>query len=383
MTRGLSFLIALFAVAACLRSSITGVGPLLGDLRLQLGLSATAAGLLASLPLLLFGACAPLARLARNHGTERLLLAALVLVLAGIVLRSEGHVSALFGGTLVLASGIAVANILLPILVKQHFPTRIATITSAYATVMGLSAALGSGLSAPLAVWLPGGWQVSMLCWALPVVVALVLWYPHTRHDVHVTSVNETSHARLPWHSPVAWQVTGFMGLQSLVFYVTVAWYPTMLRDVGMTAEASSWLLTLYQAAALGGGLGMPLLIRHSTDQRLLAAATGLCSMLGTLGMLFAPQWGVVWMVLLGLGTGPALILALSFMGLRAADPRAAGALSLMAQSLGYLLAAIGPVSFGFVHEFTGGWLLPMLLLAGAGGAMVVCGLGAGRPVRV
>jgi len=383
MAQGASFLIALFVVATCLRSSITGVGPLLGVLREQLGLSATAAGLLSSLPLLMFAACAPLSRLARNHGTERLLLAALVVLVAGILLRSEGHVLPLFLGTLVLASGIAVANVLLPVLVKQHFPTRIPTITSAYATVMGASAALGSGLAAPLAQGLPGGWRASLCAWAVPAVVALVLWIPHTRHDVHITSAADTPHPRLPWGSVLAWQVTAYMGLQSLVFYVTVAWYPTMLRDAGMPVATAGWLLTLYQAAALGGGLVMPLLIRRSSDQRALGAATGLLSAVGTLGMLLAPGGGVVWMVLLGFGTGPALILALSFMGLRASSPLAAASLSLMAQSLGYLLAACGPVTFGFLHEHSGGWVGPMLFLVAAGLAMVVCGFGAGRAVRL
>jgi CP family cyanate transporter-like MFS transporter len=187
----------------------------------------------------------------------------------------------------------------------------------------------------------------------------------------------------LPWGSLLAWQVTAYMGLQSMVFYVTVAWYPTMLRDAGMPVATAGWLLTLYQAAALGGGLVMPLLIRRSTDQRALGAATGLLSAAGTLGMLLAPGGGVVWMVLLGFGTGPALILALSFMGLRASSPLAAVSLSLMAQSLGYLLAACGPVTFGFIHEHSGGWAGPMLFLVAAGLAMVVCGFGAGRAVRL
>jgi MFS transporter, CP family, cyanate transporter len=382
MRRGGAFLVALFLVAACLRSSITGVGPLLGTLREQLGLSATVAGFLSSLPLLMFATCAPLARLARNHGTERLLLAALVAMAAGILVRSEGQVVALFGGTLMLAGGIAVANVLLPILVKQHFPSRIPTITTAYATIMGFSAALGSALAAPLAGFLPGGWRASLVSWIVPVLLAGVAWFPHTRHDLHVTSDQDTPHPPLPWRSALAWQIAGYMGMQSLVFYVTVAWYPVMLRDGGMAVEAAGWLLTLYQLTALGGGLLMPVLIRRSTHQRGLAAATGLLSAVGTLGMLLAPQFGVVWMPLLGIGTGPALILALSFMGLRALNPRSAASLSLMGQSLGYLLAASGPVTFGFLHDLTGGWHWPMLFLAGTGAAMLVCGLGAGRAIR-
>jgi CP family cyanate transporter-like MFS transporter len=234
-----AFLVALFAVAACLRSSITGVGPLLAFIRADLGLSATAAGALSSLPLLMFAVGAPASRLARNHGTERMLLGALVVLLCGILLRSEGHLAALYGGTVILAGGIAVANILLPVLVKQHFPERVATITTAYATIMGISATLGSAFGAPLAQWLPGGWRVSLLFWAVPAVIALLLWIPHTRHDLHVTPGTKEPQPALPWRSVVAWQVTGYMGLQSMMFYVTVAWYPTMLRDEGYSVQAT------------------------------------------------------------------------------------------------------------------------------------------------
>jgi CP family cyanate transporter-like MFS transporter len=379
MARGISFLIALLVVAACLRSSITGVGPLLGDIREELSLSATTAGLLSSLPLLMFAACAPMARLARDHGTERLLLAALVALIAGIGVRSTGATGALFTGTVLLAGGIAVANILLPILVKQHFPDRIATITTAYASVMGGFAGLASGFAAPLARWLPGGWRGSLASWALPAALALLLWLPHVRRDVHVASATDAPAARLPWGSSLAWQVTAFMGFQSTVFYLTVTWYPAMLHDAGVPVESSGWLLTVYQVAALLAGLAVPALIRRFTDQRALAVAAGLLAALGTLGVLLAPQAALLWMLVMGLGSGPGLILALSFMGLRAGGPRAAASLSLMGQSIGYLLAACGPVVFGLIHDLTGGWRWPMLFTITMALGMSVSGLGAGR----
>ena len=382
MLRITPFLIALFAVATCLRSSITGVGPLLGSIRADLGLSATTAGVLSSLPLLMFAIGAPASRLARNHGTERLLLGALCVLLAGILLRSEGHLAALFVGTVILASGIAVANILLPVLVKQHFPDRVATITTAYATIMGVSATVGSAFGAPLADWLPGGWRASLVFWAVPAVIALLLWIPHTRHDLHVTPAASEPPPPLPWHSLIAWQVTGYMGLQSLMFYVTVAWYPTMLREGGFSVEAIAGLLTLYQASALAGGLLVPSLVHRGSDQRVLAASVGALSTFATLGVLLLPQAMWFWMVLLGIGTGPALILALSFMGLRASSPRSAAALSLMAQSLGYLLSAAGPVSFGFLHDRIGGWSASILFTTLCAAALAVCGYGAGRNVR-
>jgi CP family cyanate transporter-like MFS transporter len=382
MVRVSSFLLALFAVATCLRSSITGVGPLLGSIRADLGLTATAAGVLSSLPLLMFAVGAPASRFARNHGTERMLFGALLVLLAGILIRSEGQLAALYGGTVIIAGGIAVANILLPVLVKQHFPDRVATITTGYATIMGVSATLGSAFGAPLADWLPGGWRSSLVSWAVPVVIALLLWIPHTRHDLHVTPASGEAPPKLPWRSSVAWQVTGYMGLQSLMFYVTVAWYPTMLRDDGYSVQSIAGLLTVYQVSALAGGLLVPYLVHRGPDQRLLAASVGVLSAIATLGVQCFPQAIWLWMVVMGVGTGPALILALSFMGLRAANPRSAAALSLMAQSLGYLLSAAGPVTFGFLHDVVGGWSASLLFTTAAAVGMAICGYGAGRAVR-
>ena len=382
MSRQVKFLIALLFVAVCLRSSITGVGPLLGQLRADMGLSATAAGVLSSLPLLMFAVCAPMARLARTHGTERLLLAALMALLAGIVLRPTGPLVALFAGTVLLAGGIAVANILLPVLVKQHFPTRIPAITTGYASVMGLSATIGSALAGPLAVMLPGGWRASLFSWAVPVLLAIALWIPQTRADVHKVPASDEPAPPLPWHSALAWQVTGYMGLQSLVFYVSVSWYPTMLSDQGMPVSTIGWMLTLYQAAALISGLVVPRLIHRLPDQRALAVSIGLLNAVGSLGVWLFPSAIALWMVVLGVGSGPALILALSFMGLRAATPRSVAALSLMGQSLGYLVAAAGPVLFGLLHDLTGAWGAPMAFLVAAGVLLAACGYGAGRAVR-
>src|SRR6185295_7306763 len=181
MPRAASFLIALLLIAANLRPSLTSVGPLLKTIQDQLALSATAAGLLTSLPLLAFAACAPLARLARQHGAERMLLIGLLLLIAGILLRSAGSTFALFAGTVVLATGIAIANVLLPMLIKQHYPERVPTITTAYATTMGGIAALGSGVAVPLARVLPGGWQTSLATWALLAAIAAIVWLPHLR----------------------------------------------------------------------------------------------------------------------------------------------------------------------------------------------------------
>jgi CP family cyanate transporter-like MFS transporter len=376
-----AFLIALLLIAANLRPSLTGVGPLLETIRADLRLSATAAGWLGSSPLLMFAAFAPLARLARQLGAERLVLAGLVVLIAGIVVRSAGGVVPLFAGTVALAAGIAGINVLIPALVKQHYPERVPGVTTTYATVMGGFAALASGVAVPLANWLPGGWRSSLASWALLAAIGLLFWLPQVRNPAKPPRDAQsaaTSHP-LPWRNRIAWQITGFMGLQSTFFYIAISWFPAVLRESGYSPAAGGWLLTLFQAAALLAGLTVPFLIRRFRDQRALAFCMASLLTLGTLGILFAPAAAALWMIVLGCGAGPSLILALSFMGLRAANQQMAAALSLMSQSIGYLVAACGPILFGLIHDYTGTWTAPLLVTAGLTIVQGLCGVGAGR----
>ena len=381
MTRP-AFLFALLLIAANLRPSLTGVGPLLETIRADLSLSATAAGLLGSLPLFVFAAFAPLAGLARRLGAERLLLVGLAVLTGGILVRSQGQTVALFAGTLALATGIAVINVLLPVLVKQHYPERVPGMTTAYATVMGGFAALASGVAVPLAVWLPGGWRISLVAWAIPAVIALLVWLPHAKSTPQDSAQSSTAAVHPPWRARVAWQVTGFMGLQSTLFYVSISWFPAILRENGFSAVDAGWLLTVFQAAALLAGLAVPHLVRRFKDQRGLAVFTSSLSMLGTLGLLLAPRGALAWMVLLGCGAGPSLLLALSFMGLRAKTQETAAALSVMAQGLGYFVAALGPIVFGIIHDHTGGWTLALLAVVAMTILQGLFGLGAGRNTK-
>ncbi|MGC4027421.1 MAG: MFS transporter [Steroidobacteraceae bacterium] len=382
-SRPLGFLVALLLVAANLRPSLTGVGPLLLEIQQQLSLSATAAGLLNSLPLLIFAAAAPLAGLADRHGAERLTLVALITLGVGTLLRSEGSIGALFAGTVVLASGIAVANVLIPVLIKQHFPDRIATVTTAYATVLGAFAGLASGVSVPLARVLPGDWRGSLGCWSLLALLAILLWLPHLRPVAHSDDPARQPAPRRVWRTSLGWQITAFMGLQSAIFYTIVTWYPAILSEAGFSLTAAGWMLTLYQFVGIAAGLAIPMLIRRLRDQRLLALITSLFATAGNLGLLLAPSAALLWMAVLGIGTGPCLILALSFVGLRASTAQTAAALSLMMQGLGYLLAAFGPVVFGYLHDSSGGWSLVLSGLALLGLLQGLCGYQAGRTRKI
>jgi CP family cyanate transporter-like MFS transporter len=383
MATGTAFFIALLLVAANLRASLTGVGPLLTDIQTELSLSATAAGLLGSLPLLMFAAFAPLARLGVRLGTERLVMGGLVALVVGILLRSEGHVVSLFAGTAILGAAIAMTNVLVPALVKQHYPARIPQLTSAYATAMQVFASLGSGVAVPLALLLPGGWRSSLAAWALLGVVAIVFWLPQLRAPRPVVPPVAAAAPHPPWRRAVAWQITGFLGLQSTLFYTAISWYPAYLHDFGYSAAAAGWLLTLYQVFALLAGMLVPLLIRRLADQRLLAVGVATLGLTATCGMWLAPGLAGGWMVLLGIGAGPSLILSLSFIGLRAGSASTAAALSLMTQAVGYFIATLGPLAFGFVRDLSGGWTAPLIFLMVVAVGQGLCGLGAGRRVTI
>ncbi|NUR92585.1 MAG: MFS transporter [Nonomuraea sp.] len=380
-TSGRALLVwGLLVVAANLRPSLTAVGPLLDRIQADLALAPAVAGLLSTLPLLAFAAISPLVpRLAARWGPERLLWGALVLLAFGIAVRWIPAAIGLFAGTVLIGAGIAVGNVLLPSLIKRDFPDRVGLLTSAYATVMGAVAAVASGVAVPVSHLAPGGWSTALGCWILLVVVALVLWLPQLR-AARPAAASAVRGSRLPWRSARAWAVTAFMGLQSLGFYVVVTWMPQVVRDGGASAAAGGWLLFLFQVVAMATGLAIPAVLHWARDQRAAAAACSAVTFAGYLGLLLAPEWPVLWSVVLGLGGGASLVLALAFFGLRTPDPATAGALSAMAQSIGYLLAALGPVLFGLLHGAGGsGWHAPLVLMCAIAVLQLVVALPAGR----
>ncbi|MGW6504548.1 MFS transporter, partial [Nonomuraea angiospora] len=228
----------LLVVAANLRPSLTGVGPLLDRVQADLELAPAVAGLLSTLPLLAFAVISPVVpRLAAQWGPERLLWGALVVLTLGIAVRWAPTAIGLFSGTVLIGAGIAVGNVLLPSLIKRDFPTRVGLLTSAYATVMGAVAAMASGVAVPISQVAPGGWSTALGCWIVLALVAVVLWLPQLRRSRHPS---EAIHRhRLPWGSALAWAVTAFMGLQSLGFYVVVTWLPQVFQDSGVSAAAA------------------------------------------------------------------------------------------------------------------------------------------------
>ncbi|WP_380281616.1 CynX/NimT family MFS transporter [Kitasatospora purpeofusca] len=368
----------LLVVAANLRASLTGVGPLLDRVQSDLGLAPAVAGLLNTLPLLAFAALSPLVPgLAARWGAERLLGGSLVVLTLGVAVRWIPTAAGLFLGTVLIGAGVAVGNVLLPSLVKRDFPTRVGLLTGAYATVMGGVAAVASGVAVPIAQAAPGGWHTALGCWVVLALVAVLVWLPQLRTP---GPVGPARHGQpLPWHSGLAWAVTAFMGLQSLGFYVVVTWLPQVFQDNGVGPATAGWLLFLFQAVAVVTSLAVPRAMRRARDQRGLAAACSAVLLVGYAGLVAEPEWALLWSVVLGLGGGACLVLALVFIGLRTQDAASAGGLSAMAQSVGYLLAAVGPVVFGLLHSLGSGWRAPLLLMVVAAAAQTVVALVAGR----
>lgn len=369
-------------LAINLRACITAVGPLTASIRSATGLPNVLIGLLTALPLLAFGAISPLApRLARRRGMEAMLLVSLLGLTAGIVLRSLPPLALLFLGTALAGAAIAISNVLLPALIKRDFPGRIGLMTGLYSTLLGAGGAIADGVSIPLAQGAKLGWAGSLAFWALPAALTALLWFPLVRSQSKpaATGVSAPSERRL-WRVPLAWQVTFFMGLQSLTFYIIIAWFPAIFQGQGLDALTVGWMLSLVQFVGVLSSFLTPLLAARIRSQRPLVAVTVLLSLSAYAGILSSAHGLIVlWCVLLGLAQGAYLSLALLFFILRTPDTRAAAEISGMAQSIGYLLAATGPLLFGGLHDLTHGWAVPLLALCGITFALFAVGMGAGR----
>lgn len=372
-------------IAANLRAPITGVAPLLDSIRDSFALSTAAAGMLTTLPLLAFAAVSPLAaRWARRYGLERTLFAALVLVALGILTRSAGQASALFIGTAVIGAGIAIGNVLLPSLLKRDFPGRVTSLTSIYALTMGMVAALSSMVAIPVAQFSGLGWRFSLGALAILPVITAVVWLPQlAAHTPPAASRAAAAPSSGLWRSAIAWQITLFLGLNSLVYYVIISWLPLILHEAGYTPAAAGNVHGLMQLASAVAGLLVVPMVGRLKDQRLTALCSALLLLAGVLGLQFAPGWAMVWSLVLGLGSGAVIILGLAFTSLRVRTPQQSAALSGMAQAVGYLLAAAGPVLAGKLHDAMHNWQGVLWVATGLCVIIAVCGLLAGRDVFI
>ncbi|QKG24778.1 cyanate transport system protein [Actinomadura verrucosospora] len=373
-------------VAVNLRPAISAVGPVLTEIQDAFHLSGTAAGALTTLPLAFFGSyglVAPFLR--RPPRSETLLVAAMALLITGLLLRLLDAPFPLFAGSLVAGIAISIGNIAMPAIIKRDHPTSITTVTAVYTLAVSGGASISSGLAVPAEDAFGSSWRLPLGLLAVPAAIAGLIWLPKAVRASRAARSAPSAPpprgaARLVWRTGLAWQVTVFMGLQSLLAYVVLGWLPTICQDRGMSDTAAGYVLALTAAIQAVGSLGVPILARRMRDQRPLVTLTCTLCAIGFAGTAWAPIATVwLWAIVLGVGQGLGFATALSFIGLRAHDAGVAAQLSGMAQGVGYIIAALGPLAIGALHDATGGWTVPMIAVLAVCGALAVPGLPAGR----
>ncbi|MCW2930061.1 MAG: Cyanate transporter [Actinomycetia bacterium] len=405
------------------RGTIAGLPPLYPDLQARLHLSSAEVSLLAATPVLCFGvvsgAAAPLGR---RLGEERTLLLAMVVLTAGLLLRAVAPDALLFPGTILACAGIAVMNVLLGSLIKRRWPQRAGFLVGLYITSLSVGAIISSFVSVPLyhssggSIGLTLGWLV------VPAALGAVLWLPQLRHgsaakgsaratvaaatgtpSAGPSSAGPSSAAgpqpepepattlaaRLAppkrsggiWRHALSWQVTLFMGIQSLLYYATLSWLPTIFQDRGVSAAGAGDLLGVLGVGNLALALVAPVLAQRMRTQYALVIPIVIGIAVGTAGAVWAPLGSaVIWMLILGAAQNAALGLAIYFTMARAPDPATAASLSAMAQGVGYLLASAGPLEVGLVHSATGSWNPSIVVLLALTVVLLAAGLLAARP---
>jgi CP family cyanate transporter-like MFS transporter len=366
--RSLWLAVGVILLALNLRPLVVAVSPLLPTIRADTGMTAAEAGLLTTLPVLCFGALAPLApRLGRRFGVEPTLLATMVVIAIGAAVRVLAPVPALLAGTVLIGGAIAVANVLIPGVIKRDFPARTGLMTGLYTMTLSGGPALAVGTTIPLARATGLSWRAALALWGVPAVLAVIVWLPQVRRHTRLraSEARAVEHpVRGLWRSPLAWAVTGYMGLQSLSFYTSSAWLPTRLADAGMSGAAAGAMLSVSTVVSILGALAAPTLAGSAARSMLTVLASAALAVAALVGLLVVPLTATwLWFVLLGLGQGSALSLAMLFIVRRAPDTMHAAQLSSMAQCCGYLLASVGPTALGALHDLTAGWPIPLVAL--------------------
>jgi MFS transporter, CP family, cyanate transporter len=398
--------VAVAAAGFNLRTAITSLPPLFPDLSARLDLSSAALSLLATTPVICFGVVSAFAAwINRRWGEERILQIALILLTAGLLLRGAWPSIMLFPGTALAASAIAVLNVLLSSMVKRRWPERAGFLVGIYLTALSVGAILSSLISVPLYQRSGGSIPLALGVWAGPAALAVLLWLPQLRYGtpsvtrsaadpVSASPVSASPVSASPgpaspapariklYRYALTWQVTAFMGLQSLLYYAALSWLPTIFQDRGSSPVAAGNLLALMGVGNLTTSLLVPVLAHRAPSQRALVVPSLIGTAVGLAGSLWAPLGTApLWILVLGVSQGACLGLAIFFMMARAPNPGTAASLSGFAQSVGYLVACAGPLEVGLLHTVTGSWNIPMVLLLILAGCELAVGILAARPL--
>lgn len=379
-------IIGILCIAFNLRPALSSVGPLIDFIRQDLNLSGTLLGLLTTLPLLAFGVISTLTPIfTKRFGIGKTLLAAMFLLTIGIVLRSLFGIIGLYFGTVLLGIAIAFGNVLIPALAKQNFPDSAGMITSLYSSMMAVGASLAAGISVPLAVTYKVGWQGSLSVWAIFAFIAFCVWFAQIKRIKRTQPRRSFTEALKNLSGKrLVWQIAVYMGLQSMAFYVILAWLPAILIDDGYDSSYAGWMLALSQATGIIGSIVIPLWAGKRKDQRVVIGTLVTLECIALLGLVFpSPAIIPISVSLLGFVLGGTFGLALLLIVLRSSDADTAAELSGMAQSIGYLIAATGPLVVGAIHDIFDNWDFTIILLICVALIKLTMGLGAGKEQQI
>src|SRR6478735_4518336 len=379
-------LVAVCLVAANMRPAITGLGPLLDQIGADTGMSVSALGVLAAVPLVAWALFSPLAHdLSRRFGQPRALLWSLLVLLAGTLVRSLiDPVAALWIGTAIIGIGIAIINVLMPAVVKREFSGHVPAVTAVYTALLAGLGAVSSGVVVPISHLEvggdPAGWRFALLITGAALLpFAIVAWWWAHRGVARSHALPSAARGRTGiWADPVAWLVAVYMGLQASMFYMFVTWLAPLSMSIGRSEVVAGIDVMVYQLFSLAGCMLLPLILRGGLERWAPALIPSL-AIIGVIGLMIAPGAVLVWASLIGLTGGATLAMSLTLMAQRARDHDTSAALSGMSQSVGYVIAALGPIAFGALHSLTGDWIASLALVLAVLAALTVVGLFAGR----
>jgi CP family cyanate transporter-like MFS transporter len=372
--------IGLMLVALNLRPALTSIGPVLRTIGDSFTLSATALGILTTLPVFFLGLAAPLApKLASRLGIERTILLILAVLALALLVRPYSGLAGLFIGTAIAGGCIGIIGVLLPGIVKRDFPNHASLMTGIYTAVLCTGAAIAAGTTEPLRELFDQQWRPALAFWLVPAVLAFMAWWVQLSDKKLGVKPGKTAGKSI-YRDRLAWQIALYMGLQSSLAYTVFGWLPTILQDRGISAVEAGFALSVSILVQVVSAIAAPLIASRMRDQRAMISLVMLLVIVGLAGCIYGPldqMW--LWVVLLGLGQGGSFSLALTLLAVRARGAEGAGRLSGMAQSLGYIMAAFGPLLVGVLRDLFGGWQAAGVFLIAIGVGAGLAGLKAGR----
>lgn len=382
------WVLGIFLIATTMRSPITAAGVLTASIRDDLALTGAQAGLITTIPLLVFCLTSLLMpKWAGRFGINRMLFLGMALVFLGQIIRYLGSPLVFLLATGLMALGISAANVLLPALLKEIFPKKVGVLTSSYISLMILFAGVSAGLTLPLMQFEGIDWREALTVWAIFSFLAMVLWFILRNPPIYPSHKTPApgKHSYSLWGQALVWQVSAFMGLQSVIYFALVTWLPDILAQKGADAASVSFLVFMFQVLSIPASFFAPIIAERLRDQRLIGGMSGGCYLLGVILLLpvFESIPFLLLIFILAMGSGSTIALAMLFFNLRTEDSATAGQISGMAQTMGYLMAALAPVLIGGLYEASGSWTPSIWLLIAVSTILTLSGFLAGRDRKV